>query len=660
MNGVLHIDFETHSVVDLPECGVDVYAENDFTLPWCMGYAFGDGPVGLWKLGEPLPQEIIDWVKAGKLVAAHNAAFEWHIWNKVCVRRFKWPWLTLESLICTMAKAYAMGLPGSLEKAAAATGMTHQKDLKGSRVMMQLAQPRDIIGGVPVFYDPIEHKDKFEMLYNYCRTDIEVERELDSRLVDLSEDERKIWLLDQKINLRGVGVDLKSVRVAEKIVALEKDRLNQDIREATGNQVATFNANAQLTKWLNDQGVATDGVAKADVIDMLDLESTPPHVQAVLKIRQEAAKSSNAKISKIISGTSSDGRIRGMFQYHGAATGRWAGRRTQLHNLPRPNFDEFEIDYAFKQMASVEDIETLIEDIDLLVGPATSVVSDCIRGFFIPKAGHDFIVLDFSAIEARVLAWLAGEERVLKIFRGHGKIYEQAAADIFGISIDKVTKPQRSIGKVAILALGYGGGKGAFQVMSKGYGVKVTDDEAEGIKIKWREANPNIVNYWASLERAALDAVAGSGVHAAGPRGRQIKFRKSGSFLWCQLPGGRVNCYPYPKIEPVTTPWGATRDALTYMAVEKNQWVRVSTYGGSLSENVTQSVARNLLAESMLRLEASRYPVVMHIHDEVVLEVPIDFGSVDEAGKIMSEIPSWGEGLPIHAEGFRTDRYQKK
>lgn len=660
MSDVLHIDFETHSIVDLPECGVAVYADHESTLPWCMGFAFGDAPVHLWKLGEDLPAYVAEWVRDGKPVVAHNATFEWHIWNKICVRRFKWPWLTLESLECTMAKAFAMGLPGSLEKAAAAVGLTHQKDLKGGRVMRQLAQPRDVIGDVAVFYDPVDHADKFEMLYEYCKTDIVVERELNSRLMSLSENEKKVWLLDQKINLRGVQVDLDSVRVASKIVDIEKERLNQEMRKATGNQVATFNANAQLTNWIKSQGVDTEGVAKSDVIDLIELETTPAHVVRVLKIRQEAAKSSNAKIPKLISGTSSDGRIRGMFQYHGATTGRWAGRRTQLHNLPRPSFNEFEIDYAFKRMASEPDLEALVSEIDLLIGPPTAVVSDCIRGFFKAKPGHDLIVLDFSAIEARVLAWLAGEEKVLRIFRSHGKIYEQAAADIFGISIDKVTKGQRAIGKVAILALGYGGGKGAFQVMSKGYGVKVSDGEAEDIKLKWREANPAIVRYWSDLEDASIKAVENHDtIFSAGAKGREISFKKMGSFLWCRLPSGRVNCYPYPKIEPVVTPWGATRTALTYMTVDNGNWVRVSTYGGSLSENVTQSVARDLLAESMLRLEDSRYPIVMHIHDENVLEVPKDFGSVEEAGKIMSEIPNWAEGLPIQVEGFRTDRYQK-
>lgn len=295
-------------------------------------------------------------------------------------------------------------------------------------------------------------------------------------------------------------------------------------------------------------------------------------------------------------------------------------------------------------------------------GSSLSVISDCLRGFLVPKEGHDFIACDFSAIEARVVAWLADEKRVLDIFLGHGQIYEDQAARIYGVALESVTKDQRQIGKVAVLALGFGGGVGAFQAMAKNLGVKVSDEEAEGIKQAWRAANPNIVRYWSQLEAAAKAAVLSPNViKKAGPSGRQVSYIRVGSFLWCKLPSSRVLCYPYPQINACQTPWGETKDMITYMTEDAmtRKWTRVKTYGGSFGENCTQAVARDLLAAAMLRLEAANYPVAMHIHDEAVCEVPKDFGSIDEMKKIFELVPAWAIGLPIKAEGWRGDRYRK-
>lgn len=305
------------------------------------------------------------------------------------------------------------------------------------------------------------------------------------------------------------------------------------------------------------------------------------------------------------------------------------------------------------------------DHIDLLHGPPLTVLSDCLRGFLVAKKNHDLIAVDFSAIEARVIAWLSGEEKVLDIFRGHGKIYEAAAADIYRTTIDTVTKDQRQIGKVAVLALGYGGGVKAFQTMAPNYGVIVEDKEALRIRDMWRATHPKIVRYWYDCERAVRQALLRPGVtFSAGPKYREVKYKKSGSFLWCQLPSKRVLCYPYAKLGNFTADWGTMYDVIMYMGTSSRagfskKWEQQKTYGGKLVENITQATARDLLAEAIVRLEERNYPVVMHVHDEVVCEVKKDFGSVKEVEKIVSEIPDWAQGLPITAEGWRGKRYRK-
>jgi DNA polymerase len=347
-----------------------------------------------------------------------------------------------------------------------------------------------------------------------------------------------------------------------------------------------------------------------------------------------------------------------MFQYHGASTGRWAGRGVQLHNLPRPTLSQENIDWAFDQL---EQDATSVRDLFELTFESTmNLISDCIRGFLIPSEGKQFATVDFSAIEARVLAWLAGEEQVLDVFRTGEDIYKFEAANIYSKPYDEITKDQRQIGKVAVLALGYQGGKGAFQVMAKGYGVKVTDAQADQIKNAWREKRVKTVRYWKQIEDAAQSAVLSPGTKTeAGPEGRKIRFLMKGSFLWCLLPSSRTLCYPYPKIELVETPWGDMKQGITYMSEDATtkKWERQKAYGGLLVENITQAVSRDILAESMLLLDSSNFDIVMHVHDEIVCEVSED--RLQYMEDVMTVVPSWAEGLPIAVEGWRGRRYRK-
>lgn len=656
---ILHLDFETRSACDLRKRGSHIYAADPSTQILCAAYAFDDEPVQLWKPGDNHGfTRIHRHVAKGGFIYAHNAAFESVIWTHVLRERFGFPAVAPEQWRCTLAMAYAMGLPGSLDDAAAAVGLSHRKDAKGARVMLQLSKPRSVAddGTVTWWDDPA----KYEMLYAYCKQDVEVERALHRRLMELSADEQALWQLDQEINARGVRVDLAAI---EQGIALAKDeavRLNNAMRAVTRGAVATCTATGQLTDWLRWRGVAAEGVSKSDVSTLLG-QAIPVDVRRALLLRQEAGKSSVAKYTKMQGLAGAGARMRGLFQYHGAATGRWAARGAQLQNLPRPAI--------LHAQDEVEDAVAHFTDpayLEIAYGTPLQVLSDAIRGMLVPSPGHEFVTCDFSNIEGRVLAWLAGEAWKLDAFRafdaGMGPdLYLVAASRIQRCTIEDA-QPHRQIGKVAELALGYQGGVGAFKTMAVNYGVEVSDERADEIKNAWRDAHPAIVQFWRHLESAAIAATQGGGVH----RARGIAFRRAGSFLWCQLPSGRVLCYPYPKAVSKEMPWStpekpAFRPALTYKAVNgvTRKWETCDTYGGSLAENVTQAVARDLLAHAMKLLDAEGYATVLHVHDEIVVEAPKRALSVDKMAKLMCTLPSWATGLPVAAAGWAGNRYRK-
>lgn len=684
MTKPIAIDFETFSRCELRSRGLHNYAVDPSTGAHCL--AFGRDPldVGLWIEGQPFPQELQEHLDAGGIFSAWNAQFEFYIWNFVCVRRYGWPKLPLSQLECSMAQSYAMSLPGALEKAAIVLGVNQQKDAFGARVMMQLAKPR----ADGSLWRPADDPEKFRRLYEYCRQDVRTELAIRPRMLTLSPQEQALWRLDQKINYRGVQVDLPSIEKAVALVEGEQARLNKEMLRITSGVVGKCSEVQLLAKWVKLQGVPMESVNKSSVLDALDGD-LPANVRAALTLRKEAAKTSTAKLVSMRERASPDGRVRGGFQYHGSSTGRWAHRGVQTGNFPRPR--------PGVKMKDIEDVLSHLDSrdhIDMFHGPVLDAVADSLRAMVTAAPGHELIAVDFSAIEARGIAWLAGQESALEIFRGDGKIYEHAAAGIYGKPMQKVTKDERQIGKVAILALGYGGGVGAFQNMATAYGITVTDELAEKVKVGWRKSNPRIVQYWRDLENAAINAIdfkdEKENVQSAGPKGREVRFKMDGSFLFCRLPSGRVLTYPFARMDSSHTfinqktkkritlsgdalkeqgePDGCVRvrtndSVLWAWAVNTmtNKWEEYSPWGGFLSENLTQAICRDLLAEAITRLEANGFQVVGHVHDEVIVEIPTTApaDTLQRIEEIMCVVPTWAKDFPISAEGWRGARYRK-
>lgn len=629
MAKTLRVDFETRSTIDLPKRGVHIYADDPNTDAWCMAYAFDDEPVELWVMGEDLPVNIREHIQGGGLLGAWNASFELAIWNNIMVPRHNWPRLSPEQCRCTMMMAGAMSLPLGLDRCAQAISLDIRKDQPGYSLMLRMSKPRKL--------DPLTWWDvpaRLEKLHAYCKQDVEVERKIARKLKPLSDKEQALWVLDQEINNRGVPVDLPAVRDLIIWCAEERTRLDKAMSKLTKGRVKNCSDLVGLKAFTGAESVAKEPLNK-----LIELRDGP--VQEALILRRDFAKTSTKKLNAFDTGTMDDGMMRGIFQFYGAvSTGRWAGRRVQPQNFPRPTCKQPEIERRISErdMTSLQD------------------VADCLRAMIAATEGQQLVCADFSAIEARALAWLAGEKKVLQAFLDELDLYKVAAAGIYGVDYEDVSGDQRQVGKVATLALGYQGAKGAFNAMASGYGVKLKDSQVEKIVAAWREDNPKIVDYWYALERAAMKAIKNPGKKTK--VGRTI-FQFHHGHLWMKIPSGRIMCFPKAIIKTIDKPWGKG-EAITYMGENTytHKVERLSTYGGKICENITQAVARDLLAEALVRVEAAGYKVIMHIHDEAVAYLH-EGGSLKEFESVMAETPAWADGLPLAAEGWVGRRYRK-
>ena len=605
------LDLETRGVVDLKKVGVTAYAEDKDTDVYCAVLRVGEETFGHDVLGVPnyrCPDDIVRYAKDPNVIwKAHNAAFERALWRNVLTPRYGWPKCPPRSRwVCTMSQAYAMALPGSLDRCGEALRTTIRKDLEGGKVMKKMMKPnRWTPTGEPIYDHDTPANRK--TLLEYCAIDTLAEGANGERLMPLLPEEHASWQLDQLINDRGIYVDEELCDAALDVIDKVRADLHAKMAAVTNQAVKKTDQTAALKRWLAGQLGSEDieSIAKGVVEEYLgqqlpgdrwDAETgqvIPGRVRQALMIRQAAAKASAAKIDALLMSRAKDMRAHDLFQWHAASTGRWAGRRFQPHNLMRPTIGKKGIQLACRLIREHRDPEIL----NHVFGDdeALSVVGNIIRSLVIAAPGKKLYCGDFSNIEGRGLAWEAGEETKLDVFRlNDAKLgpdpYLVAAAAIYGVPIETLTKdsPERQIGKVAELACGYQGSKGAFYAMAGAYGLVLPEAQVIAAVDGWRNAHPKTVEFWRNVERAAVDAVLDPG------RWYEVEcvaFIRSGSFLFMELPSGRRLAYPYPRYEEIQKPWGPGM-AVTFMGVDtrnksptKGKWTRLSTYGGKLVEN---------------------------------------------------------------------------
>ena len=645
MERVLSADIETFSDVDLIKCGVYAYADSPAFEILLFAYSFDGGETQIIDLaqGEKLPAEVEDAIfDVSVTKTAYNANFE-----RTCLSKHFGRYIPPESWHCSAVQAAMLALPRSLEDVGRVLGLDEQKMKEGKELIRYFCvpcKPTKANGGRTRNL-PCHAPEKWELFKTYCKRDVDVEKSIRRKLHNfpIPESEMELYRLDQRINDRGVLVDMGLVEQAIACERLHKEVVTKRAYELTG--LENPNSVAQLKGWLGDMGMEAESLSKKAVAEMI--AETDGEVEELLRLRLLMAKTSVKKYEAMERSVCSDGRVHGMLMFCGAnRTSRWSGKIVQIQNLPKNYIPDLELARDLVKQGRFEDIE-------LLYDSTPNVLSELIRTAFIPKPGCRFVVADFSAIEARVLAWLSGEQWRLDVFSSHGKIYEASASSMFHVPMEEITKtsPLRQKGKLAELGLGFGGASGALVSMGA-LDMGLTEEELPPLVAAWRKANPHMVQFWWDVDAAAIKAVTEKQKTKVG----KIIFEYKSAILFITLPSGRKLSYVKPRM--AVNRFG--RDGLTYEGISENKkWSRIETYGPKLVENIVQGTARDLLAEAMLRVEKKGYPIVMHCHDEIIAEVPEGTGSVEEMCEVMAVQPEWAEGLPLRADGFECKFYQK-
>ena len=645
----MSIDIETYSDVNIKKAGLYRYVQSAAFKVLLIAYSFDGEAPSMIDLAnnEAVPPELYTALFSPDVIKhAYNAAFEWYCLSKHFGVKEPEKWLP--QWRCTMVHGLYCGLAAGLGNVGGILGLPEdkQKDRIGSSLIQLFCVPGK--NGLPVL--PAWEPQKWELFKDYCKQDVVAETEIERRLSAFPVPDRvqREWEQDMRINLAGVRLDIDLAEGAKAYADAELDGLKEQITRITG--VTNPKSTVQMKSWLSEQlGEEIPSLDKAAVGGYLERDDLPLKARTALELKQRLGKTSVSKYKAMLECVCPDGRIRGLLQFYGASrTGRWAGRLVQMQNLPR-NYIE-ELDYARGLVKSGR-----VNELSFMFGNVPDTLSQLIRTAFIPAEGHKFVVADFSAIEARVIAWLAGETWRMKAFANGEDIYCASASRIFGVPVVKhgINGHLRQKGKVAELACGYGGGVPAMKSMG---GANMPESELKQIINDWRRASPNIVRLWYALESAAMAAVrTGMPESAAGLIFRYESTPDDLRFLTIQLPSGRKLFYANPFFAP--NRFG--NDSPHYYGAKAGKWTALETYGGKLTENIVQAIARDCLAAALENLEAAGYTIVMHIHDEVILDVPAEQADLDKVCGIMCEMPPWADGLLLKADGFVGDYYKK-
>lgn len=662
----ISIDIETYSSIDIKKSGLYKYVQSDDFEILLFAYSVDSAPVQIIDLaqGERIPDKVKELMFSQNCILhAYNAAFEWYCLSKYFYLTEFSQMLWLSKWHCTMLHGLYCGFPSGLAAVGDALGLPQDKKKMGigKALINYFCKPckPSSANGNRTRNLPRHAPQKWDMFKTYCVQDVVTEMSVENTLSEfpVSDDVQHQWELDQRINAYGVRLDLDLVNGAINCSEAITAKLMEEAMSITG--LDNPKSVAQLKKWLEDETDSEiENLNKASVADMLEKDIPQENVKRVLQLRQELSKSSVKKYTAMENAVCSDGRARGLIQFYGAnRTGRWAGRLIQVQNLPRTYIESLSL---ARDLAKSNDVFML----QFTYGSVPDTLSQLIRTAFIPSDGNKFVVADFSAIEARVIAWLAGESWRQEVFATHGKIYEASASQMFHVPIERIKKgnPEyalRAKGKVAELALGYQGSVGALINMGA-LSMGLSESELPDIVSAWREANPRIKDLWYAMEQAALDTVKNFRPNVVKCLTFRYEFDPVSSlqFMTITLPSGRKMFYPFPTI--LENAFG--KPAVHYMGQDGNskKWGQLSTYGGKLTENVVQAIARDCLAVTLERLDKAGYKTVMHIHDEAVIDCPADKADLETACDLMRQPIPWAPGLILNADGFVGDYYKKE
>ena len=644
----LAIDLETYSELDISKVGMYKYAENCEVM--LCAYAYDDEPVRIVDLamGEKLPFFLVNALMDKSVIkTAYNAAFEINVLTKYLGRQ-----LDAAQWQCTMVKGLSLGLPAGLDKLGKVLKMESdkQKMAAGKKLIKYFSMPNAKKKTQVNRNFPKDNVEKWAEFKTYCKQDVEAERAIRKRLerYETIGVEKRLWQLDQTINNNGVWIDMELVQGAIKIEEFIRAEAMTRGEEITGG--LNLNSNAQIKQWIEEQeGLELSSLDKAARSELKDKE-IKPQVSEILQLKDTVSKASVKKYEAMVETACSDNRARGMFQFYGASrTGRWSGRHIQLQNLPQNHIEDLEVARQFVRNGNPYALQVFYEN-------PLEVLSQLIRTAFVASEGSRLIVADFSAIEARILSWLANEEWRMEVFENGGDIYCASASEMFKVPVEKhgVNGELRAKGKVAELACGYGGGVNALKAFGADK-MGLSDGELEAIVKKWRKSNPKICTFWRIMECCAKIAIKGKTKKVCQ---KGIAFEYRDNFLFVTLPSGRKISYYNPQIVKDSY---SNKEYLTYEGnlATGEGWGKNTTWGGKLVENIVQAIARDCLGVAMLKLDAAGYKIIMHVHDEVILEMPKGKGSLEEVIGLMSQPLYWAKGLKLTAEGYETQYYKK-